>query len=235
MEKETHRSDRPLYIRARWGRVRRMLWLRRRDNGRRRSCGRSQLRLCSTVVSESDTKEDGETENADEEKRGEEGKEDRANALQNFFLSIQGSVPFEASIKCVLWNARTLLRTAKSVIWRASLNSTWRWLIDSDLRKNSLTHLSVPPTKRLPITSHHTQPCWILNTKIVTIKAPHLLLDDERLDLGRAEGGIVSTTRIKITRSRFGEAEEMVMEEIDQIKSGFYSIVHTSFYSCRYK
>lgn len=46
---------------------------------------------------------------------------------------------------------------------------------------------------------------------------------------------LMSTTRIKITRSRFREAEEMVMEEIDQIKSGFYSIVHTSFYSCRYK
>lgn len=46
---------------------------------------------------------------------------------------------------------------------------------------------------------------------------------------------LMSTTRIKITRSRFGEAEEMVMEEIDQIKSEFYSRVHMSLYTCSYK
>lgn len=47
------------------------------------------------------------------------------------------------------------------------------------------------------MTYHHTLPRQILNTGIVATKGPHPLLHAERLDVGRAEGGIEADERLE--------------------------------------
>lgn len=47
------------------------------------------------------------------------------------------------------------------------------------------------------MTSHRPLARRILNTKIITTKAPHLLLHDERLDVGYAEGGVEADERVE--------------------------------------
>lgn len=57
--------------------------------------------------------------------------------------------------------------------------------------------LAIPPTKRLSMTPHHILPRRILNTEIVATETPHLLLHDERLDVGHAKGGIEADGRVE--------------------------------------
>lgn len=47
------------------------------------------------------------------------------------------------------------------------------------------------------MTPHHILPRRILNTAIVSTKTPHLLLHDQRLDVGHAEGGVEADGRVE--------------------------------------
>lgn len=47
------------------------------------------------------------------------------------------------------------------------------------------------------MTPHHIPPHRLLNTKIVPTKAPYIILHDERLDVGGAEGGIEADGRME--------------------------------------
>lgn len=61
------------------------------------------------------------------------------------------------------------------------------------------------------MTPHHILPSQILKTEIISANTPHLLLDDKRLDVERAEGGVEADGRVeglKKVRLRGGVAEE---------------------------
>lgn len=61
------------------------------------------------------------------------------------------------------------------------------------------------------MTPHHILPSQILKTEIISANTPHLLLDDRRLDVERAEGGVEADGGVegpKEVRLRVGVAEE---------------------------
>lgn len=45
--------------------------------------------------------------------------------------------------------------------------------------------------------SHHIMPRRVLDTKIIATETPHLLLHDECLDVGHAEGGVGAAGRVE--------------------------------------
>lgn len=47
------------------------------------------------------------------------------------------------------------------------------------------------------MTPHHVPPRRVLNTKIVTTQAPHLLLHNERLDIWSAKRGVEADRRVE--------------------------------------
>lgn len=50
------------------------------------------------------------------------------------------------------------------------------------------------------MTPHHILPRRVLDTEIIPAEAPHLLLHDERLDVGHAEGGVEAAGRVDGSR-----------------------------------
>lgn len=140
---------------------------------------------------------DGETGNGDEE-RGEleERERTRKLLLDRTEISSVRSVDQLCLVGCEDFIANGEQRHSTRISELCHTKHEIQQVVQPRPKERKRT-LTIPPTKRLPVTSHHILHHRVLDTRIIATETQHLLFHDERLDVGHAEDGVEADERVE--------------------------------------